>query len=534
MLQRIKNTIVAASVAWSKRTSLENPSTPIDAEEDSWGSWENLRGSIGEGTASGVKVSPEKALTYSPLWRGVNLISGDVAKLPCEVFAREGEGKRRATEHPAFVLLRRKPNREMKAYDFKKLMLSNAVIHGNGLAYIDRRGDGTPLELIPLRPGVCNAVRYGGVLFYVVEIGGEFRKLLPENVFHIKGLSPDGLMGYSLIDKAKESLGSGMAARDYGSRFFRNNARPSGLLEHPKNLSEPAARKLRDSWNEIHAGLNNSHKVAILEEGMKYTAIGINARDSQLLETRQFEVREIANWIGVPPHKLGDSSRTAYNSLEQENQSYLDEALDPWLVAFEEEAYDKLLTEDEKRSDTHTVEFKRQALLRADTAARGEFYNKATGGLPWMTGNEVRGRENLNPMEGFDTIKLPTNNWGDQANIQAGEAARAVMLDAVRRVAKRLAVHARKASKSPIGLSEWLELGMRNEHFATISETVAVGCSVVTATMRRHLDPGDVANAIMDVARDAFVSPVPMTDAWESDVSNAIASKCVAELIGAK
>jgi HK97 family phage portal protein len=530
MIRKLANTVGSTLMRWS---SLENPNTPLDADEEGDGSTY-----CEAGTASGVKLNAEKALTYSPIWRGVNLISGDVAKLPCEVFAREGEGKRRAMEHPAYRLLRRKPNREMKSFDFKKLIIAQAVLHGNGMAYIDRLGSGRPTQLIPLRPSSCNAVRVNGQLWYVINVAGENRKIEPENVFHVKGLSIDGLMGYSLVDKARESLGLGMAARDYGSRFFKNNARPSAVLQHPKSLTEAAAKRLRESWNEIHAGLNNSHKIAILEEGMTLNPFSINARDSQLLETRQFEVREVANWLGIPPHKLGDSSRTAYNSLEQENQSYLDEALDPWLVAFEEEAFEKLLTEEEKAKDTHTVEFKRQALLRADTAARGEFYAKATGGLPWMTGNEVRGRENLNPIDGFDTIRLPTNNWGEQGNTaQAKDAARAVMADAVRRMAKRLAVHARKASKKPDDLVAFLSRGIKVDHRDTIVDALTAPSLVVSNVLGITTTPDVAASVVLTRSVEVIgfasdVLHVPWDDEWEAKTVARITELSLHDMFG--
>lgn len=386
------------------RASLENPSTPL-SNPDEW-----LYEALGaRKSASGVRVNRETALTYAAVWRGTNLISRDVGKLPLVIYKRQGEGKARAPEHAAYNLLRRKPNQYMTAFVFRQTLQAHVLLRGNGYAYIFRRGDGTPLELLPLNPDSTYPVRENGVLMYITEIsltvqgqtGGapvvQLRKLPAADVLHIKGLSFDGLIGYDVITKARESLGLGIAMEEFGSRFFRNNAKPSVVIEHPGKLTDQAAKKLREQWNSIHSGLENAHKTAVLEEGMKLKEFSIAARNAQLIESRQFQIREVANWFGVPPHKLGDTTRTAFASLEQENQSYLDDALDPWLVNWEEECWDKLLTEEEKAGDTHVIEFMRHALVRANLADRGIFYSAALS-AGWISRDEVRARENLNPI----------------------------------------------------------------------------------------------------------------------------------------
>jgi HK97 family phage portal protein len=372
--------------------SLENPTTPL-SDPDEW-----LYEALGaEKAASGVRVGRESSLRYSAWWRGINLISRDVGKLPLFIYRREGGGKTRATEHQAYHLVRYKPNDYQTALIFRQQLTAHALNCGNGYGYIYRRGDGRPLEIVPLNPDQTYALRQNGRLWYVTTVAGEPRKLLPEDVLHIKGLGFDGLTGYSVYAKAREALGVGMAAQQYGARFFRNNARPSVVLIHPARLGEQAKINLRESWNRIHEGLDNSHKTAVLEEAMKVEVIGANARDSQLVELQQFTIREIANFLGVPPHKLGDTAKTSYASLEQENQSYLDDALDFWLANWEHECWDKLLTEAEKQQDSHTVEFLRSALVRADLGARFAAYNTALLG-GWLSRDEIRGLENLNPI----------------------------------------------------------------------------------------------------------------------------------------
>lgn len=375
---------------YERRASLENPSTPL-SDPDDW-----LYDALGAGeSSSGIRVSREKALTYSAVWRAVTLISSTVAKLPLYVYRRAGKAKEPATAHPAYRLVRFNPNAEMNAFAFWQTLMGHVLLDGNAYAYIFRSGDAAPVELIPLAPDSTYPVRENGALMYVVKTGTEWRRLLPENVLHIKGLGYDGLCGYSVIAKARDSFGLGIGARRYQEVYLKNNARPSAIIQVPKLMKPESQRELLRQWNELHQGLDNAHRTAILTEGATLNPFSINARDSQLIETRAFEIREIANWFGLPPHKLGDSSRTAYNSLEQENQSFLDDTLDPWLVAIEQECRDKLLAEREKDSDSHLFEFLRQALVRADIGARFSAYHIAINDGIYSR-DEVRSMENAN------------------------------------------------------------------------------------------------------------------------------------------
>lgn len=403
--------------------SIERPSVPLSSGAD-----ELFEAFGGRRTDAGVSVTKTTALQHAPLWRGVNLISRSVGKLPFYVYQRNGEGKDKATKHPAYKLLRRKPNSLMTAFTFKQTLTAHVILQGNAYAYIQRRGDSRPVELLPLLPDRTYPVREDGKLLYITSVGGTLedpqssvRKILPENILHIKGLGYDGLVGYSLIEYGADAIGHGMAMEKYGSRYFRNNARPSVVIEHPGSISEPAAKRLRESWDQLYAGIENAHRTAILEEGMKINPMQINARDSQLIEARKMDLTTQANLLCLPPHKVGGDGRTSYNSLEMENQDYLDDSLDPWLVAIEEECQEKLLTEKEKEEDTHVVEFMRQALIRADMAARSTFYHNALQD-GYMNRDEVRSRENLNPMpedEGqkfFIPLNVKTTGDDDEAS----------------------------------------------------------------------------------------------------------------------
>lgn len=489
------------------RATPNNPSFDINSDA----AWEAFV--AGGQSDSGVSVNYESALSYSPWWRGINLISRDVAKLPLVVYRREGEGKDRDTAHPAYRILRYKANAEMTAFVFRQTLQAHAINDGNGYALIVRRGNGSPEQLVPIRPDAVTPVRVNGRMEYVVRVSGEQRRVNPSEILHIRGLGFDGICGYSLWEKAKNSIGLGKASEEFGARYFSNGAEPRTVIEHPAKLSEKAASNLRASWNAMHQGLTNSHRVAILEEGMKLNAFSNNARDAQLLETRQFQIRDIANWLGVPPHKLGDATRTAYASLEQENQSYLDDAVDPWLVNWEEECRDKLLTEDEKLNDSHVIEFVRNALVRADLTARANYYRVALGGRAWMTQNEVRGRENLNPTEGGDVVLEPLNMFDPLSagtpptpDPVAADAARQGFADTVRRMMRRLSESLSRAA----GIKAWKETELR-KHADVVTGAIQSSANLLAAIHGRQTDTGQLVEMFFAEFVKAAESKEPLS-----------------------
>lgn len=377
--------------------SIENPSTPLSAAGDDPEVWNALTGD--RTSDAGTRVTRATALGYSPFWRGVNLIANGIAKLPLWCYRRLPDGgKERAADHPAYVLTRRRPNSYMTAFQFKQTIQGHALTEGNGYSFIVRDRYAAPMELLPLDPTRTWPLRENGRLWYVHELpGGELRRLQPANVIHIRGLGYDGLIGYNVLDYATQTIGGAIAVRKFGALYFRQGTAAEVVLEHPAELKPETRNRIRADWERMHQGLTKAHRTILLEEGLKATVLSTDARKAQLLESRKFDIREVANVLNIPPHKLGDDSRTGYASLEQENQSFLDETLDAWLTTWEEEVTEKLLTAEQKRTDSHFFEFVRQALLRTDLAARYNGYNLAlTGG--WMNRDEVRSRENLNPM----------------------------------------------------------------------------------------------------------------------------------------
>jgi HK97 family phage portal protein len=238
-----------------------------------------------------------------------------------------------------------------------------------------------------------------GVLWYLYQPpdGGGLRKLPADEILHIKGLGYDGLKGYPVLKIARDAIGAAIAARDHSARYFANGARPGGVIQHPGKLSKEARTNMREGWERVHKGLDNAHKVAILEEGATYQGFSSNARDAQLLETREFDAREVANIFGVPTHKLGDPSKVAYNSLGEENQSYYDDTLSRWLKVFAEEAHDKLLSEKEKETESHCIDFDYQEIQRANLPAQVDFVDKLfKSGM--INQDEGRGVFGFNPL----------------------------------------------------------------------------------------------------------------------------------------
>jgi HK97 family phage portal protein len=388
---------------------------PPESRQANWQPVYDAAETSGFRSSTGLHVGRDHALTLASFWRGVNLIANGVAKIPLHVYRNLKPGKMLDTNHPAYFLLRRKPNELMAAANFRKTLQAHAIVGGNGYAYIFRDSrDGTPTEIYPLNPDMTYPVLENGKLLYVTQLGFDgvyqYRKLLPENILHIHGLGFDGFQGYSLIQYARECLGLGLAAEKYSAIHFKNSGRPSVILVVPGKLNDEARKRLRTEWQNMTAGIENAHKTAVLDGGVTAQPMQLNARDSQMIESQEFTTVQVANFLNIPPHKLGGKVSTSYSSLEMEEQAYLDDGLDPWLVAWEEQCWDKLLTEREKREDSHAVLFDRSKLVQANLDARTSHSVQAlNNGIKTL--DEVREEWDLNPVpEGLgEKYRLPAN-----------------------------------------------------------------------------------------------------------------------------
>lgn len=408
----------------------------------------------GEEAESGVRITGKSALKYAPVWQAVNTIAGDLATLPLLLYERDGERKSRAPEHPSYRLLRRRPNRYMSAAVFKETLQAHVLLWGNGYAEIERNPRGDAVALWPLLPDRTKPGMVDGALWYITTIDdGSERKLRAENVLHIKGLGFDGLRGYSIVAMARNSFGLGLAAEKYASKFFANDATPGGVLEHPAKLDDESFERVRDSWNDLHEGLDNKHRIAILEEGMKFQAISIPMKDAQWLEARTFQRTDVASWFCLPPHKVGDLSRATFGNIEEQNRDYLNTSLMRWLEKWAQECDEKLLREREKDADSHFFEFLTAALLRGDLLRRAQAYASGIAAR-WLNPNEVRAMENLNPYEGGDEFVNPhinpTNPPADPEpepdNDEQERQATARFTELVRAEARRVTQAARTAT----------------------------------------------------------------------------------------
>jgi HK97 family phage portal protein len=360
---------------------------------------------------SGAEVSSTKVLGYPAVWRAVNLIGNGVAKTRPHIYRRLANGgKTRATEHSSYRAVSRRPNRWMRRGVFSKTLTVHKLLWGNGIAYVTRNANGTADEYMPLLPdrtgmAVMGAdvqpdspIPEGAEIMYWTKVGGETRWMLPENILHVRNLSFNGLWGFSAIDILKETFGLGLAAREFGARFFGQGAAPSGVLFMPPGMTDEVAQEtFAKGIREAAQGLGRSHMLMIVEEGAKLEKWSFPPEAAQFLQTREFEIREIAAAIGCQPHKLGDPTRKSYNSLEQSNQEHLDDDLDPHLGDLEEAYEETALTEREKEEESHFVEFNRKALLRTNLAARSAHY---TSGLQngYYSINDVRRFENEDPI----------------------------------------------------------------------------------------------------------------------------------------
>jgi HK97 family phage portal protein len=380
---------------------------------------------LGPESATGVHVSPESALRYTAVLTCVRVLAEGVASLPCllyERFEEHGrEGKRRAPQHAVYRLLHDAPNPHMTALELFEVGMAHCLLWGNAYFEIEWSQGGQALALWPLAPWRVTAGMTRRAKTYRLELDGEAGRVLSDyQVLHVPGFGYDGVRGRSMISLAREAIGLGLAAERYGASVFGNGAVPGGVLEHPGALSDAAYSRLQESWATRHEGLSQAHRLAILEEGLKYNKIGIPPEDAQFLETRRFQRTEIAAVFRVPPHMIGDLERATFSNIEQQSTEYLTNTLAPWLRRWEQRINRSLLVSESERR-RYFAEFLVDALLRGDTVTRYTAY--ATGRQwGWLSVNDIRARENMNPVAGGDEYLAPLNmqQIGDEA---AGEEA---------------------------------------------------------------------------------------------------------------
>lgn len=388
----------------TRSVNLEDPRVPLSQDTDGYGLSSNQ-------TKAGIAVTRDMVLAHPAVWKCVNLISKSVSRLPIEVYKRIGEnGRKVAKDHPAYRLLRRQPNDLTPSYLFIQSMTAEAIL-GNSYAYIYRNSFGDPIELVKLRGDKTTMIVDGTKnIGYATIVNDEVRKLRAENVLHLRGFSIDGQRGLNVPDSLREAFALGLGQRIYRAIYFKNNGKPNIALEAPPELSDTARERLIESYRKAATGLENAHKAILLEEGVKLHEFGANPEQTQVIEAEEHELVQIANIFGVPPSKVGAKTNVSYKSLEQDNQNYLDEAVDPFLHMWEGECWLKLLTERQKKADSHFIKFNRRALVQADMAARYQAYNIGIM-AGFLNRDEVRAAEDMNPIpdEKGEAYFIPLN-----------------------------------------------------------------------------------------------------------------------------
>ena len=352
-------------------------------------------------TTSGKTVNERTAMQTTAVYACVRILAEAIASLPLSVYQTTGLGKEKAINHNLNHLLHDEPNSEMTSFVFRETLMSHLLLWGNAYAQIIRDQNGKVLSLYPLLPNKMSVNRDSkGNIYYVYtrdsdetpSLAGYGAFYLSDHeVLHIPGLGFDGLIGYSPIAMAKNAIGMSLATEEYGASFFANGATPGGVLEHPGIVKDP--QRVRESWNSVYQGTKNAHKVAVLEEGMKYQSISISPEQAQFLETRKFQINEIARIFRVPPHMVGDLEKSSFSNIEQQSLEFVKYTLDPWVTRWEQAMQKALLLPGEKSQ--YFIKFNVDGLLRGDYQSRMNGYAIARQN-GWMSANDIRELENMN------------------------------------------------------------------------------------------------------------------------------------------
>ena len=381
------------------------------------------------GTTAGKTVTERSAMQMTAVYSCVRILAEAVAGLPLHLYKYTDDGgKEKALDHPLYRLLHDEPNPEMSSFVFRETLMTHLLLWGNAYAQVIRNGKGEVIALYPLMPNKMSVDRdENGRLYYTYYRGSDEAiknkdfavTLQPSDVLHIPGLGFDGLVGYSPIAMAKNAIGMAIACEEYGAKFFANGAAPGGVLEHPGTIKDP--QRVRESWQSTFGGSGNANKIAVLEEGMKYTPIGISPEQAQFLETRKFQINEIARIFRVPPHMVGDLEKSSFSNIEQQSLEFVKYTLDPWVIRWEQSIQRALLSQGEKA--VYFAKFNLEGLLRGDYQSRMNGYaiGRQNG---WMSANDIRELENLDRIpaeEGGDLYlingnMLPLKNAGAFAN----------------------------------------------------------------------------------------------------------------------
>ena len=355
---------------------------------------------------TGATVNRESALSISAVYACIRVLSESTSSLPLHVYKRTLEGKEKATGHPLYKVLHSIPNAEMSAMQMRESLLTNVLLYGNAYAQIIRNKASQVVGLYPISSDRVEMQRIDKQLIYKIE--GAPREFYNRyDIFHLKGMSFDGIQGLSILKYGKQSMGLNLGVRQYGASLFENGGRPSGIIEYPGKLDDQGAKNLKASWNRQHQGLSNANKTAVLEEGAKFNPISIPPEDAQFIATYKLSIEDIARFYNVPLHMIAHLDRATFSNIENQALGFVVNTLRPWLVRIEQEITRSLIAPHEQGIyfAEHTVD----GLLRGDSKSRNESYAVARNN-GWMSANEIRRLENMDNLGPIgDIFLIPLN-----------------------------------------------------------------------------------------------------------------------------
>lgn len=391
--------------------SLENPKVSLtDAD--------SINAFIGEAykSFSGANVTPNTALSISALYRGIALLSGQIASLPLGVYRRDNDGNRFvADEHPAHNLLHTAPNHLYTSFIFRETMMVHLLLlDGNFYAYIERGKDYRPSKLWMLDPKQVRPILTDGQMFYFVT--GFAEPIPARDMIHVPGLGFDGIKGLTPLKVAAQSIGYGITLQEFSQRFFSNGANVGHVIEHPNVMKKDQFDMFRESWDRAYEGVQKSHKTAILQGGAKLTKVGVAPEEAQFIESRKLSITDIARIIGVPPHKIYDLERSTFSNIEHQALEFVQDSIIPWIVRIEQEFNRKLFTNAEM--SFYYCKHNVNGLLRGDVKTRSEYYQKMiqTG---VMKPDEARALEDMNKEGGLASELFYPMNFKTESQYKA-------------------------------------------------------------------------------------------------------------------
>ncbi|MDH2334275.1 phage portal protein [Paenibacillus polymyxa] len=405
---------------WSRRSNTDVQKSDLKNPAGWFMDW-----LFGDKTASGKRVSNGDSIINSNIYTVCSVLGGDIGKLPVQVFRKRGGKISKDTDHPVSYLLGTRSNPLMSAYTFKELSMVHLATWGNFYANIEWDEMGLPKALWPLNPAQTDVKIdwTSNEIWYITTLpNGVQRKLHMSDVLHLKLISTTGLKGMSPIAALREKLGSQNAMERFTSSFYENGTSIGGILKTEQKIDKPAKERTREEWNRLHTGLNNAHRIAVLDAGLDYKSIGMPLKDAEFIETQKFGISEVAKLYKIPPHKLGLLDKATFSNIEHQSIEYVKNTLQPHITNWEQEANFKLFTQNGARDKGRYARFNVTSELRGDSQSRAAYYKEMIQ-MGVYSINEVREleeRDNIGEMGDKHLIPLNFTTLDKLEQVQTG------------------------------------------------------------------------------------------------------------------